>query len=139
MFIVYQNLLFNKAPWFKKALLSPFIKAKRGYITFKDTKIEDVHIIGTFVSQLYKQHPFLYLSSSDKQQLALSKIQVFANKINIIDFINDVITAIQQKRRDQGITISVTTLNQIQDNTIVNLIFRKFIVYTLVKMSLSYI
>jgi len=54
MFIVYWNLLFNKAPWFKKALLSPFIKAKRGCIAFKDTKIKDVHIIGTFISWLYK-------------------------------------------------------------------------------------
>ena len=139
MFTVHQNLLFNKAPQFKKALLSPFVKAKRGCVAFKDTKIEDVHIIGTFISWLYEQHPLLYLGGSDKRQLALSKMQVFANKINIINFANDVITAIWQKRRDQGITISITTLNQIWDNTIVNLIFRKFIVHTLVKMSLSYI
>jgi len=54
MFAVYRNLLFKKAPWFKKALLSPFIKAKRGYITLEDTKIEDEHTIGAFISWLYK-------------------------------------------------------------------------------------
>jgi len=66
MFMVHRNLLFTKAPWFKKALLGPFVEAKRGCVAFKDTKIEDVHIIGTFISWLYKQHPLFCLGGSDK-------------------------------------------------------------------------
>ena len=54
MFMVHRNLLFTKALWFKKALLGPFVEAERGYVAFEDTEIEDVHMIGTFVSWLYE-------------------------------------------------------------------------------------
>ena len=66
MFTVYWNLFFNKAPWFKKPLLGPFVKAKHRCVAFKDIEIEDIHTIGTFISWLYEQYPLLYLSSSDK-------------------------------------------------------------------------
>ena len=98
-----------------------------------------MHTIGTFVSWLYEHYPLLYLGGSDECWLALSKMWVFADKINVVDFANDVMTAMWQKRKDQGMTISVTTLNWIWDNTMPNSIFRKFIVHASVEMSLSYI
>jgi len=66
MFTMHRNLLFNKALWFKKPFLGPFVETERGYIAFKDIEIEDIHTIGTFISWLYEQYPLLYLSSSDK-------------------------------------------------------------------------
>ena len=98
-----------------------------------------MHTIETFVLWLYKQHFLFYLSGSNESQLALSKIWVFADKINVIDFANDIMMAMWQKQKNQGMTISTTTLNWIWDNTIANLIFQKFIVHASVEMSLSYI